>query len=194
MRFVCHESSSPLATSWAGAVAVAGALERHADLARFALETGAVESHTAMLVGMADTGPTVVSVDAKAGETFGETVRDAPQGVEDLVTAIVGPRGLADERVLDLRCHLLSATAGAIATAARQGAANAVLLIHEFASDATTDARARNAKDLHDFGMTVFNVGFPHEAPWCVGPFHVHGRDPQIPARIRLYVASATTD
>jgi hypothetical protein len=192
MRFVRHDSSSPLATSWAGAEAMADALACHPDLAGFSLTSGSVEAHTALLVGMADTGPTAVSIDAS--DTLGPTLRDAPQA-EELATAIVGPRGLHDDRVLDLRSQLLIATAGAIAAAAKQGADNAVLLVHEFIGGRTADAaREQNAQDLHDFAMTVFHFDFPQNPPWCAGPFHVHGDDPHVPARIRLYLAKASTD
>ena len=88
-------SAPSLAKSWAGVVAVAGALNSHEDLGDFALSSGAIEAQTAfdtfpggkrnhdlLLVGTSSSGATVVSIEAKADEPFGQTVRAAVAAAE----------------------------------------------------------------------------------------------------------------
>jgi hypothetical protein len=81
------------------------------------------------------TGATVVSIEAKADETFAQTVRaalqagqqkdaareptHAPECVQGLVAAFIEHGDLTDDRVLDLRYQLLTRIAGAVAAAIR---------------------------------------------------------------------------
>jgi hypothetical protein len=177
------------------------------------LSLGGKRNHDLLLVGTARTGVTVVSVEAKVDEPFGQTVRaalkagqdreaagqptNAPKRVEALVAALIEHRDLADDRVLDLRYQLLTGMAGAVAAATVHDAANAVFLVHEFVTHETTDeAQRSNAKDLYDLGTTVFDVEVPTDAcaPWCAGPLHVPGDDGFLRNRTRLFIAKAVTD
>jgi hypothetical protein len=219
-------SAPSLARSWAGVIAVAGALGSHEDLAGFAFTSGAIEAQTAfdafpggkrnhdlLLVGTASTGATVVSIEAKADETFGQTLRAAlkagqvkraaseatntPERVEGLVAALIEHRHLMDERVLDLRYQLLTGMAGAVAAATALKAVNAVFLVHEFITDATTDeAHRRNTDDLYELGTTVVDVEVPVDAhgPWCIGPLRIPGDDGALRSGTQLYIAKAVTD
>ena len=84
-----------------------------------------------------------------------------------------------------------------MAAAVEHGAANAVFLVHEFVTDETAGAlRQRNARDLHGFGLTVFDLEFPStaEVPWCVGPLGFAGNGERLSSKVKLYVAKATTD
>ncbi len=219
-------SAPSLAMSWAGAVAVAGALASHENLGGFTFSTGSIEAQTAfdafpggkrnhdlLLLGSTLTGATVVSIEAKADETFGQTVRaalkagqrkdavgeptHAPERVQGLVAALIGHRGVTDDRVLDLRYQLLTGIAGAVAAATAHDAVNAVFLVHEFITNTTTDkARRRNAQDLYDLGTTAFDLELPNggHGPWCVGPLRIPGDGAALQGGTQLYVAKAVTD
>jgi hypothetical protein len=113
-------------------------------------------------------GPYVIAVEAKADETFGETVGDALADfleryltnnrsngltrIEQLSQALLGPRQPHDPPLKHIRYQLLTATAGALSEANYRGCKRALLLIHEFVTNATTDDKhARNASDLDAF-------------------------------------------
>jgi hypothetical protein len=218
-------SARSLAMAWAGPVCLAGALSHHADLLDLCIETAAVEAQTAfdsfpggkrnhdLLLTGVTRGKAIVSIESKADEEFGQTVRqylagaqkkldrgettNARERLEGLVNALIDHRTLADDQVLDLRYQLLSGVAGAVAAAVEHGAANAVFLVHEFVTDETAVAlRQRNASDLHSFGLTVFDLEFPAtaEVPWCVGPLRFAGNGERLSSNVKLYVAKATTD
>src|SRR4051794_34419258 len=115
-------------------------------------------------------GEVIVSVEAKADETFGETIGEyraaanarrergegtkAPERLEGLLAALVPPGASAPD---SLRYQLFSATAGALAEA--QGARAAVVVIHEFVTPATSPAKRKaNSADLRAFLMELFGA------------------------------------
>jgi hypothetical protein len=113
-------------------------------------------------------GAIALAIEAKAGESFGETVADAlVDGVETRRTV---PRSTKLERVDELarsilrgkhgrlpalggiRYQLLAATAGVLAWALRIECQRAVLVVHEFVTALTSDAQhARCSADLLAF-------------------------------------------
>ncbi len=112
-------------------------------------------------------GPYVLAVEAKADEPYGETVADAfvaalERGIENprsngvawiqgLASFLFRPRGTSP-KVGALRYQLLTACAGAVAEAMRRGTSRAVVLVHEFITPVTQDAKhERNAADLVRF-------------------------------------------
>jgi hypothetical protein len=121
-----------------------------------------------VLVGHTSSSKVAVTIEAKADEPFGTTVRDAladalersienprSQGVQrvnDLVRALLPPRRKGLPHVGDLRYQLLTATAGTLAYAAKESASLAVLIVHEFVTDKTRDKRhIENGEDFRRF-------------------------------------------
>lgn len=148
------------------------------------------------LIGRASGSKIAVTIEAKADESFGatvaRTVADAlergignPRSrgvrrVEDLVRALLPTRGKGLPHVGDLRYQLLTATAGTLAYAASEHASLAVLIVHEFITDQTTDIRhANNVADLERFvrrlaGDQVSSV----RGQSLLGPFSVPEASP----------------
>ena len=152
-------------------------------------------------------GPIAIVVEAKADESFGalvaETLRDAEARLEKtpnskgkdrlerLSLALLG-REPGDREVLGLRYQLLTACGAALAEAERIGSKRAVVLIHEFKSEATEAAkREANEDDLRRFLSMI--------APHCeaqsglVGPIQVPGV-PLTESQVSLYVGKGTSD
>lgn len=115
-----------------------------------------------------DFGSYVLAVEAKADESFGETIAAAlakalerrianPDSngiarIESLARLLLRPRTGCAPKATDLRYQLLTACAGAVAEAGRRGVERAVMLVHEFISDSTLDVNhQRNANDLAQF-------------------------------------------
>ena len=92
--------------------------------------------------------------------------------VEDLVRGLLPSRTKGLPHLGVLRYQLLTAVAGTLAYAAMEGASLAVLIVHEFVTDKTSDKRhAKNAEDynrfLHRFTGNAISNGASHE---LVGP------------------------
>ncbi len=113
-------------------------------------------------------GSYFLAVEAKADEPYGETVSDAfaaalerrlvnPRSkgiarIESLASGLLGSRSADLPKAGNIRYQLLTAAAGCIAEARRQGASRAVLLVHEFITRATRDENhKRNRADLTNF-------------------------------------------
>lgn len=138
-------------------------------------------------------GPYVLAVEAKADEPFGETVGttlanalesriENPRSngiarIESLVSRLLRPHNGCAAKATDLRYQLLTACAGAVEEARRRVMARAVLLVHEFVTDATSDANhRRNATDLARFVARV--ADHPPESivdGQLYGPFNLIG-------------------
>jgi hypothetical protein len=219
--YVEGRSALSLARAWSGPVALAGVMALQPSLRGFAIETGSVEAqtrfdtysgprnHDLLLVGTATGGRTVVSVEAKADETLGQSIAqyrkaaekrrlegeatDAPERLQTLLAAFASHLDPSEAEVGSLRYQLFGGIAGAVAAAVDAKASMAVFLVHEFITDETdADKRKSNEQDLARFMKLVFS----HEcadAPWCVGPLAFAGNKRLTPA-IELYVAKTTTD
>src|SRR5689334_21931051 len=97
-----------------------------------------------------DGGPVAVFVEAKAGEPLGETVakqrmiagkakqKNARSKAEKRLVDLVDGLELGDPRIEDVRYQLVTAWAGTLASV--DGFKHAVLVVHEF----RTDARPRD--------------------------------------------------
>jgi hypothetical protein len=198
---------------------VAAALRSHPDLAtlriveltpearvRFDKRRG--EPRNADLAGFAedDEGSVVVHVEGKADETFGQRVRDVRESAQAIVAS--GKATGAVDRVADLlvalvpvgsqasaeglRYQLLTATAATLADAERRQARRAVLIVHEFVTDQTSDDLHRaNAADLDAFVSVISDGAFTRLAAGTViGPITVPGA-PLIESPVPLYIAKA---
>ena len=146
--------------------------------------------NTDLLVRARDArGTFLIAVEGKADEAFGETVDQAlaaarrrleqnPRsgGVERirrLVASLFGTTVENEPAVGRLRYQLLTATAGALAAARREGGVRVMLLIQEFRSSETRDDRCRaNAADLDSFAARLTRGELPTVAPGQVfGPY-----------------------
>ena len=162
-----------------------------------------------LLRGQDENGAFVVVVEGKADETFGgtvgETLRNALERrvtnsrsrgvdrVQHLAPALFYERsGGRSPVVTSLRYQLLTATAAALAEAARQEAARAVLLVHEFHTDLTAADKIRsNADDLNRFVQRLSRGAVAEvEEGRLLGPFQVPGRPLFSPAP-DLYMGKA---
>lgn len=129
------------------------------------------------LVAHTSESKVAVTIEAKAdepfGATIGQTLADAleraienPRSrgvrrVEDLVRALLPPRSKGLPHVCDLRYQLLTAVAGTLAYAAMEGASLAVLIVHEFLTDKTSDKR--HAENAADYGALPAPVRRPSD-------------------------------
>jgi hypothetical protein len=154
-------------------------------------------------------GKYVLAIEAKADEPFAETVADTlaqalerkllnvrSNGiarVEQLTTAILGPRQSGEPQIGQLRYQLLTATAGALCEAQRRGFERAVLLVHEFVTVKTSDEKHRmNTQDLQRFLTRLAHGKFvPSLSSSLAGPFLVPG-SPLLKTAVRLYVGKVT--
>ncbi|MER2529764.1 MAG: hypothetical protein ABTR07_17710 [Candidatus Competibacter denitrificans] len=113
-------------------------------------------------------GRYVLAVEAKADETYGQTVASAFEAsrkrqiknqqsngiarIKRLIRLLFRPCTANEPKARELRYQLLTAAAGAIAEAKRQGVSRAILLVHEFVTPGTRDNNhKRNAADLQKF-------------------------------------------
>jgi hypothetical protein len=218
-------SAPTLASVWAGPVELMGALRHQSELQELHLTHIAVEAQSAVddfsgprnhdLVahGELPTGErVVVCVEAKAGESFGATIRqqaataarvktkaeaegkrsNAPDRLDGLLERFVTyPR--TEQRVQTMRYQLLTALAGTLSEAEKHQARHAVLMIHEFLTDERPhdELVLEHDRDLHNFVTTVFDCEPPsiQHAPWCID---VSGMP--WAAECKLYLARAVTD
>ena len=127
-------------------------------------------------------------MEAKADEPFGDTVgrtlikaqkrlekNPRSKGIERARGLVEGILGGSAEKHLDVRYQLLTASAAAIEEAKRHGAKRAVLLVHEFRTDLTTDQKLdSNLSDLLDFLQLVSGESINAVSPSALlGPFYV---------------------
>ena len=154
-------------------------------------------------------GQFLVAVEAKADEPFGETVPDALASaveryvlnnrsngvarIQQLAVALLGPRKKDEPPLNDIRYQLLTATAGALCEADRRGLDRAVLLIHEFVTDKTSDEKHDvNARDLNSFVARLSHGAVTSVQPeYLYGPFTVPGA-PLLSTKVNLFVGKAT--
>jgi hypothetical protein len=171
---------------------------------------GGRRNHDLLVVGTAAAGRTVVAIEGKADESFGERVGQysdaaqrrvrngertfAPDRLAGLLAAIVG-RDDMDQELRSLRYQLFSAIAGTIAAATDHNAAQAVFVVHEFATTKTTDKKRRaNAHDFAKFLDVVFPgvAGRRSGSSWLIGPAHVPG-SPRLSSDMPLFIGKLVT-
>jgi len=154
-------------------------------------------------------GPFMIAVEGKADEPFGETVAETLSAalerylennrskgivrVQQLARALFGPRREKDPPLGELRYQLLTACAGAICEAERQGYSRAIMLVHEFFTDKTKDDNHnRNKEDLKLFLARLSHDAPKHlEAGEIRGPFTVPGA-PLLRGSVSLFVGKVS--
>ena len=147
-----------------------------------------------LLEGADARGPIIMAVEAKADETFGQTVQGAWSSAEARLTRYPNSKGIARlEQLLraicgvevdalgdveHLRYQLLTGTAALLSAGPEDDSTRRVFMIHEFVTDRTEDARhTSNAADLDAY--VRFLSGEPDAAVTSgqlVGPLSVPGQ------------------
>ncbi|MEK9505533.1 hypothetical protein WI523_13315 [Gemmatimonadota bacterium CCK-12] len=179
-------SAKECAQAWVAALPdlpgeVVELLSSHPDFSPVAEWTAEPEAHVPMdayrgppnidvMVRARDgAGPFVVAVEAKADETFGRTVAERLAQAERYLAGSPGSKaatrvrevterlvGQTPDEVGGLYYQLFTAAAAALSEAERAGNTRAVLLIHEFVTDATKDElHTKNAEALDRFAERV---------------------------------------
>jgi hypothetical protein len=133
-------------------------------------------------------GKVLVSVEAKADESFGEiageyvqksTTRNArsrvPERFRLLCSGVLGT-GSDDKDARALRYQLLTAVAGAIVEAQRYGADATLFIVHEFVGKTDDEKLRANEADLNRF-VRLLSKGSTQTVPagTLAGPFSVPG-------------------
>lgn len=154
-------------------------------------------------------GPFLIAVEAKADEPFGETVAETLAAavdrylennrsngvarIEQLATALLGPRQTDDPPLKDVRYQLLTACAGTLCEAERCGYSRALMLIHEFVTNKTSDDKhIRNAADLGTFVRRLSHGSVTTvRSGGIYGPFAVPGA-PLLSDRVALFVGKVS--
>ncbi len=168
--------------------------------------------NTDMLLDCVDErGDFLMAIEAKADESFGETVAEgvaaalerrisnprsqAYARIADLATSLLPKYSKGGPAVGDLRYQLLTATAGGLAEGARRGVARAVLAVQEFRTSKTDDRRhARNAADFDRFVRRVSDGRHsPATDGSLIGPIEVPGA-PLFQATPNLYLLKIVCD
>jgi hypothetical protein len=132
--------------------------------------------HDLFLYGDQNTRPVVISIEAKADESFGDTLTKAlaksreeakkrngttkfPDRLDWLTRSLFGLAAFSDGRqeilaqsIAALHYQLFSAIGGTLLEADREGASKAIFIIHEFRTSKTKDAKlSANAQALNQF-------------------------------------------
>jgi hypothetical protein len=171
-------------------------------------------THDLLVIGDASGGRTVVAVEGKVNERFGQTLYQyraaanrllktnprtkAPARLEKLVRALAGslPDEAAEDKRMKLRYQLFSAVAGTIAAGTKERAAAAVFCVHELKTP-RSDPRARktNTSDLECFMQLLYPHAIRCDGPngWIAGPVRVVNPTTWLSADVALYVAKLTT-
>jgi hypothetical protein len=148
---------------------------------------GGRRNHDLLIEGHAAGGPTVVGLEGKADESFGETLdgfgraarrraesgetTNAPQRLDGLLADIAGTTLEARPELGRLRYQLFTGVAGTLAAAGPDD--QAAFVAHEFKTQRTTQRRRNaNAADIASFVEQVFGRAVPAGKEWwLVGPF-----------------------
>ncbi|MCG1023463.1 DUF6946 family protein [Sutcliffiella horikoshii] len=163
--------------------------ERETKLDNF----GKGRNHDLVLLGEAGTERFLISIEAKADESYGKVVGEylktvsarsnVPNRIEQLTSSILGTNSSNH-----LRYQLLHAIAGTLIEAREFGAKQAIFLVHEFHSNETNDRNiARNNHDLNAFLSELFEQPINLEPNLLLGPVAVNGGE-FLPVDIPLYV------
>jgi hypothetical protein len=217
-------SAFELASDWLdgdAAARVTALLRSRPELAGLTLHDGIVEKltrfdeirggprhHDLLVNASAASGPVIVGVEGKADESFDLTLRDyvanavrarpdttrAPERLDRLTTMFLGATLAGEPALGDLRYQLLSALAGTLADAQLAAARHAVLLVHEFVTDRTSDAlHEANAAALRAFVERLGAEPAGDPDAWITAPVVVRGDGGWLPAEIGVFVAKLVT-
>ena len=163
---------------------------------------------------MTDNGPLIIGVEGKADEPFDKPLwrwrqdlvkqrpdSGAPQRLDQLTRLFFNTTIDRDRDYPPLACmgyQLLSALAGTLADAKNATAAGAVVLVHEFVTDETTDSKhLANAHALEAFLGRLFG-GQPRRAEieggWITEPTVIRGDGAWMPRSLPVAFAKLQTN
>lgn len=160
---------------------------------RFDQHGGEPRNADLALIGQTPAARVAITIEAKADEPFGGTVAETlsaalerllknPKSkgiarVADLSRALFLPQAKGQPKLAALRYQLMTATAGTLAYASKHDASLAVLVVHEFVTPKTRDARhVDNAADYCAFLRRLSGrPGSEFEKGGLVGPFILPG-------------------
>jgi len=205
-------SAYELAHSWLGhgqpqmPIALTELLDSHVQLQGFEVEWAVPEyetkldqfrgngrNHDLIIVGTVKAKRTLVAVEAKADESFGDLVEvyearsyknnsrsKAPERIRQLTQAVLG-----DKDAEGLRYQLIHAVAGTVIEAHKQEALQAVFVICEFVpASGKTKKAMQNEADYQAFLKQL--VGMEARKGKLIGPILLPGGG-MVPADIPLY-------
>jgi hypothetical protein len=172
-------------------------------------------THDLLVVGDAAAGRTVVAIEGKVNERFGQTLYQyraaanrllkrnprtkALARLDEVVWALASwklPVDEAEDKRMKLRYQLFSAVAGTVAAGSKERAAAAVFCVHELETPRSEPrARETNASDLECFVQLLYPHAIRCDGPngWIVGPVRVVNPTRRLSADVTLYVAKLTT-
>jgi hypothetical protein len=154
-------------------------------------------------------GPLLIAVEAKADEPFGETVANTKAAalarysknnrsnglirIEQLTKALLGLHQPGEPPDDEIRYQLLTACAGALCEAERHGYSRALVLVHEFITEKTTDDKLRrNTEDLDTFvNRLSHGVVSTVQSSRIYGPFIVPGI-PLLFGKVDLFIGKVS--
>jgi len=149
--------------------------------------------HDLLVKGMLREQPVLISIEAKADETFGKIIGGCivqssetsklPMRIKIMASA------LFEKQVIDdLRYQLLHGVAGTLIEAQKQGASIAVFIVHQFISESKSQAaQKKNNADLDAF-VSRFTQRTTRLTPGqLIGPVAVTG-GVTVPNNIPLYI------
>lgn len=168
---------------------------------------GESRNHDLIAVGSATGGPTLLAIEAKAGEPLGPTVSaqlsagakksssKIRQRVLLLLDAVFGPvtstpsASVLAETCGHLQYQLLTAICGAVIEAGRRGCAQAAVIIHEF-----DDGKALQAAET-PLRHLLMAAGEQEPDPGALsGPYVLNSdTQPYMPPAIRLFIGRVVT-
>ena len=148
-----------------------------------------------------ENGPLIVAVEAKADESFSDTIKKTLSKANTRLEKDSGSKGvervknlaakfnlsLERQEALNLRYQLFTLTAAALAEAERRAAQRAIIIIHEYVTSLTScEKRAQNASDLDCFLKVVFRRHYSLCNGMIAGPIETNGMG-------KLYFGKAQT-
>jgi hypothetical protein len=215
-------SAKELAKAWfdgSGPAALAKLLARHAETDGLRIHKATAEAQTTFdslpggrrnhdLLIEAETagGPTIIGVEGKADETFGQTIdgylraaerraergeaTNAPRRLEGLLADLAATTLDSRPELGELRYQLFSGVAGTLAAAGT--GTQAVFVVHEFKTSKTTKRRRdANGAAIARFVEHVLGGVVPADQEWwLVGPFSVPA---ERWSKIPLWIGHLTT-
>ncbi|MFJ7825461.1 DUF6946 family protein [Psychrobacillus sp. NPDC096623] len=149
--------------------------------------------HDLLIRGTLNEQPVLISIEAKADETFGEIIgKCIEQSSETSKLPIrikLMASALLEERVIyDLRYQLLHGVAGTLIEAQKQGASVAIFIVHQFISNSNSQAaQKKNNADLDAFVSRLTHQTIRLTPGHLIGPVAVTG-GATIPNNIPLYI------
>ena len=220
-----------LARLWlsdAGLVALRGVLDLLPATSGFTPQQGIAEAqtkfdgydgphkHDLLLTGDAAGGRTVVAIDGRVNEGFGQTLDDydkaarrtssrgdstnAAERLDKMTQALGGwflPDDDEDEDGLrSLRIELFTGLAGTIAAAGDEDAVQAVFCVHELVTPmSSVAARTRNDADLRKFARAIAPQAqiLGADDAWIAGPGTVAQRTIRLPSSVAFHIARVTS-